>query len=71
MRRLVVSLSWALTLLALPLAAGAQAGKVPCIGFLEASSPRPELWAPLKQRLRELGHVEGQTIAFRVQALGV
>ncbi|HEV8674476.1 MAG TPA: ABC transporter substrate-binding protein [Methylomirabilota bacterium] len=64
MRRLVLILSGALALLALPLAARAQAGKIPRIGLLEASSPRPELGAPLKHRLRELGYVEGQTVVF-------
>ncbi len=33
-------------------------------GLLDAGSRRPQLWAPLKDQLRELGYVEGQNIAF-------
>ena len=54
-------------LLAAPLAAGAlQAGKVPRIGFLGESSPsdRPPLLDAFRQRLRELGWVEGQNIVI-------
>jgi ABC-type uncharacterized transport system substrate-binding protein len=49
--------------LAAPLAADAQqAGKVPRIGFLSLTSPsdRPFLLDAFRQRLRELGWVEGQ-----------
>ena len=55
------------TLLAAPLAADAQqAGKVPRIGFLSATSPsdRPLLLDAFRQRLRELGWVEGQNIGI-------
>jgi putative ABC transport system substrate-binding protein len=54
-------------LLAAPLAAGAQqAGKVPRIGFLSLTSPsdRPPLLDAFRQRLRELGWVEGQSIVI-------
>jgi putative ABC transport system substrate-binding protein len=54
-------------LLAAPLAADApQAGKVPRIGFLSLTSPsdRPPLLDAFRQRLRELGWVEGQNIVI-------
>src|SRR5690349_23800206 len=53
--------------LAAPLAAEAQqAGKVPRIGFLGVTSPsdRPFLLDAFRQRLRELGWVEGQNIVI-------
>jgi putative ABC transport system substrate-binding protein len=56
-----------LSLLAAPLAADAQqAGKVPRIGFLSLTSPsdRPPLLDAFRQRLRELGWVEGQNIVI-------
>ena len=55
------------SLLAVPLAAEAQqAGKVPRIGVLGESSPsdRPPLLDAFRQRLRELGWVEGQNIVI-------
>src|SRR5438876_1281183 len=55
------------SLLAAPLAADAQqAGKVPRIGFLSVTSPsdRPPLLDAFRQRLRELGWVEGQNIVI-------
>ena len=55
------------SLLAAPLAAEAQqAGKVPRIGFLSATSPsdRPHLLDAFRHRLRELGWVEGQNIVI-------
>ena len=54
-------------LLAAPLAADAQqAGKVPRIGFLGVTSPsdRPALLDAFRQRLRELGWVEGKNIVI-------
>jgi putative tryptophan/tyrosine transport system substrate-binding protein len=57
----------AASLLAAPLAADAQqAGKVPRIGFLSVTSPsdRPPLLDAFRQRLRELGWVEGQNIVI-------
>ena len=56
-----------LSLLAAPLAADAQqAGKVPRIGFLGVTSPsdRPHHVDAFRQRLRELGWVEGQNIVI-------
>ena len=53
--------------LAAPLAADAQqTGKVPRIGFLSLTSPsdRPFLLDAFRQRLRELGWVEGQNIVI-------
>src|SRR6266508_4113798 len=54
-------------LLAAPLAAEAQQAGTRRIGLLETSSPSPArvlLWETLRQRLRELGYLEGQNIAF-------
>ena len=65
--RAVLIVALVLCLVATPLAAAQQAGKVRRIGFLETSSPSParvQLWETLRQRLRELGYVEGQNIAF-------
>ena len=56
-----------LSLLAAPLAADAQqAGKVPRIGCLSLTSPsdRPPLLDAFRQRLREIGWVEGQNIVI-------
>ena len=56
---LIVTL--ALSLLAAPIAAGAQqVGKVPRIGVL-FGSPAASWVEALRQGLRELGYVEGQT----------
>jgi putative ABC transport system substrate-binding protein len=51
-------------LLAVPLAAGAQAGKVPRIGILELASPSASVRGhkAFQQGLRELGYVEGKNI---------
>jgi putative ABC transport system substrate-binding protein len=57
--------------LAVPLAAGAQAGKVYRVGFLRAGEP-PRFWIDeFRQGLRELGYVEGQNliIEFRIGTL--
>jgi len=55
-------------LLAAPLAAETQpAGKVYRIGLLEYSTPDPArqaLWTAFRQRMRELGYVEGQNVTF-------
>ncbi len=54
-------------LLAASLAAEAQPAGTQRIGLLESSSPSParvRLWETLRQRLRELGYLEGQNIAF-------
>ena len=68
MKLQVGGLILALGLLAVPFAADAQqAGKLPRIGVLHIGSP-PTGPAPnvevLRQALRDLGYVEGQTIAF-------
>ena len=49
-----------------PLAASAQQGKLPTIGFLGASAPAAwSHWtAAFVQRLRELGWIEGRTVAI-------
>jgi putative ABC transport system substrate-binding protein len=55
-----------LTLLAAPLAAGAQltfsAGKVARLGFLSNISPNADLRAAFRESLRELGYKEGQNL---------
>ena len=54
-------------LLAAPLIAGAQqAGRLPRLGYLGASSPtlEPEILEAFRQGLRDLGYVEGQSIAI-------
>jgi putative ABC transport system substrate-binding protein len=64
---LVFSLLAAFGVLAASLAADAQQATIRRIGFLETSSPSParvQLWDTLRQRLRELGYLEGQNIAF-------
>jgi putative tryptophan/tyrosine transport system substrate-binding protein len=64
-RRFLCSLT--LGTIAAPLGAEAQqAGKVPRIGFLSLTSPsdRPFLLDAFRQRLRELGWVEGQNIVI-------
>jgi len=65
-RRFMVTLAGGL--LAAPLAAeGQQEEKVPRIGLLDYSSPdqaRITWWEAFQQRMRELGYVEGRTVAF-------
>ena len=64
-RAFIVSITG--TLLAARLSADAQqAGKVPRIGFLSLTSPsdRPPLLDAVRQRLRELGWVEGKSIVI-------
>jgi ABC-type sugar transport system substrate-binding protein len=54
--------------LAAPLAAGAQAGKVWRIGLLDYGSPDPARlawWRAFQDRLRELGYVEEQNVVFQ------
>jgi ABC-type uncharacterized transport system substrate-binding protein len=60
-----------LAVLAAPLAAGAQAGrKIPRIGVLAVGGPDagPSTIVGLRQGLRELGYVEGQTFALEVRS---
>jgi putative ABC transport system substrate-binding protein len=59
-------------LLAAPLAVEAQraAGKVPLLGLLDFSSPDPgrlDWWKAFRQRLQELGYVEGQSVRFEAR----
>jgi ABC-type uncharacterized transport system substrate-binding protein len=58
----------ALGLLAAPLAVEAQqAGKVVRIGLLSTAAPDPSSatrWQAFRDRLRELGYVEGQNVIF-------
>lgn len=68
------AVAWIMTLtpslLATPLAAGAQQAGPRRIGLLETSSPSParvQLWETLRQRLRELGYLEGQNAAFEAR----
>ena len=60
----------ALAILAPPRSTGAQApGKVPRIGYVFSgtSSENHRVWEAARQGLRELGYVEGQTIALEVR----
>lgn len=59
-------------LLAAPLAAGAQpAGKLPVVGVLNSGfGPRSISVDTTRQGLRDLGYVEGQTIAFDIRFAG-
>ena len=58
-----------LGLLAAPLAEAQQPGKLPTIGYLGANTPSAESQriAAFVQRLRELGWIEGRTIAIEVR----
>src|SRR5215471_8184585 len=47
-----------------PLTARAQQGKLPTIGFLVASSRRSRWTTAFVQRLRDLGWIEGSTVAI-------
>lgn len=53
-------------LLATPLSAEAQqAAKVPRVGILSSSNPRSDaIYQAFEQRLRDLGHVEGQNVGI-------
>jgi hypothetical protein len=58
------------TVIAWPLAARAQqAGKLPTIGFLGGPTPSAsgQLVAAFVQRLRELGWIEGRTVAIEIR----
>jgi putative ABC transport system substrate-binding protein len=63
MTRIVVAVL-SLALLAAPLAAGAQVAKVPRIGVLRVGAPPDPAIEGFRQGLRELGYVEGRTIAI-------
>jgi len=65
-RQVVVGLG--LALIAAPRAAEAQpAGKVYRIGYLETGLVRSRQWEAFRERLRELGYVEGKTVAFETR----
>jgi putative ABC transport system substrate-binding protein len=49
-------------LVAAPVAAAQQAGKVYRVGFLRVGPPPPSFIEPFREGLRELGYVEGQSI---------
>jgi putative ABC transport system substrate-binding protein len=55
-----------------PLAARAEQAKLPTIGFLGAAAPSSHgQWAAaFVQRLRELGWIEGRTVAIEVRGGG-
>src|SRR5215471_17678392 len=59
--------------LAAPLAAEAQhAGKIPVVGVVNLGyGPRSRTVDTTRQGLRDLGYVEGQSIAFDVRFLGM
>jgi putative ABC transport system substrate-binding protein len=65
-REFITLLGGAATTVARPFAARAQRPKLPTIGFLGASTP--SAWTPwvaaFEQRLRELGWIEGRTVAI-------
>ena len=67
-RPAALALLFILATLFAPLAAGAQqAGKVYRIGLLDYSAPDPARqawWNVFRQRMRELGYVEGQNVTF-------
>src|SRR5512144_20224 len=62
-RRFVVAVTGALLSVRF-VAAMAQAGTVPRIGFLLFNSPRAEPIGPLLQGLEAMGYVDGRTIAI-------
>src|SRR5438445_4590785 len=67
MRRIGLGVILAVSLFAAPLAAEAPQAGTRRIGLLDTSSPSParvQLWETLRQRLRELGYLEGQNVAF-------
>jgi len=65
MRRIVLAVALAFSVLLAPLAADAQpAGKVPRIGYLAWGSPASSQKDAFRQGLRDLGYVEGQSISI-------
>ena len=57
-----------LSMLAAPLAANAQpVGKLPRLGILAPGTPPGRAVEALRQGLRDLGYVEGQTIALEIR----
>lgn len=68
MARTVPCLFAALLLLAAPLAAEAQPGKVVRVGFLASQSVTADAFEPFRKGLRELGWTEGQNLALEVRS---
>jgi putative ABC transport system substrate-binding protein len=55
----------AISMLAAPLAAGAQQDRIARIGFLDQfSGPLPDLLSAFRESMRELGYVEGRNLAI-------
>ena len=52
------------SLLAAPLAAGAQAGKAARVGYLFSEAVTPESFEAFRKGLRELGWTEGHNVRF-------
>jgi putative ABC transport system substrate-binding protein len=69
MSKKVVRLAVCAMLLALSVPAGAQQPRVPRVGYMFAttSSESPDLLKTVREGLRELGYVEGRTIALEVR----
>jgi ABC transporter substrate binding protein len=68
MNRRVFLLAVTRRLLAAPVAAEAQRpGKAYRVGHLEEGLLRPRTWEAFRERLHELGYVEGQTVTFEVR----
>jgi putative ABC transport system substrate-binding protein len=66
--RVALAAATALGLLAAPFATDAQQPrKLYRIGYLETGVVRPLPWGAFRERLRELGYIEGQTVAFEVR----
>jgi len=68
MRLIGLAVIFAVSLTLAPLAAEAQAGKVPRIGVV-GPAPGSPLLAAFRQGLRELGYTEGQNVALEVRSL--
>src|SRR5262245_59616980 len=65
--RRVLDLALTLGAVAASPGAGAQPGKAYRIGYLETSTVRARAWEAFRGRLRELGYVEGQTLALETR----
>jgi putative ABC transport system substrate-binding protein len=67
-RRVALAAAVALGLLVTPFVAAAQKPAKPYrVGYLETGAVRPRAWEAFRERLRQLGYVEGQTVAFEVR----
>jgi putative ABC transport system substrate-binding protein len=67
MRRRTFVCGW-LAAFAAPLTGEArQPGKLYRIGYLETGDVRPRPWEAFRERLRELGYLEGQTVAYETR----